>query len=325
MNDLFAGATQNYRFSEEEIAALHQAGRRESYGRGDTVLERGDTGDSMFLILEGQVSVLYETGSAPGTMGPGTYFGELAFIDPEHKRSTTIVAHTNCDLMVLDQEAAEHLLSSHPRALFTLLRRACSFLVNKEEELIGHLIRKNRELEQSLDFLRRTKEELGTQELLAQTDSLTGLYNRRCLMDQLSKCMQRASDSGRGLAVVLLDLDNFKIVNDTLGHPAGDELLRRVAEIMRSGIRQSDLPCRLGGDEFALVLPDVKGHVARKRARTILREIERMPRLSSKCAVTTSMGGTMFRPGDSVEDVVARADVLLYRAKENGKSQLIWD
>jgi diguanylate cyclase (GGDEF)-like protein len=324
VHDIFVAANRHYRFTDDEIGAFHHAGHTESYGPGDTVLERGDTGDSMFLIMEGEVSVLFETGFAPAAMGPGSYFGELCFINPEHRRSTTIVARTDCTLMVLDQESADTLFSTHPRALFTLLRRACAFLVNKEEELIGHLTRKNRELEQSLDYLRRTKEELDYQELLAQTDELTGLYNRRCLMDQLAKCMQRSDDSGQGLAVVLIDLDNFKLVNDSLGHAAGDELLRQVAGIMRSGVRQSDLPCRLGGDEFAIVLPYVKSHVARKRSRSILRQIEKMPRLSRDFLVTASMGGTMYRNGEAVEALVARSDGLLYNAKEGGRNQLCW-
>jgi len=324
VHDIFEATNRQYRFTDDEIGAFHHAGRTESFGPGETVLERGDSGDSMFLIMEGEVSVLFETGFAPAAMGPGSYFGELCFINPEHRRSTTIVARTDCTLMVLDQESADTLFATHPRALFTLLRRACTFLVNKEEELIGHLTRKNRELEQSLDFLRRTKEELDTQELLAQTDELTGLYNRRCLMDQLAKCMQRTEESGQGLAVVLIDLDNFKPVNDNLGHAAGDELLRRVAEIMRAAVRQSDLPCRLGGDEFAIVLPFVKSHVARKRSQAIRRQIEKMAGLGGDLLVTASMGGTMYRTGEKAEELVARADELLYRAKDGGRNQLCW-
>jgi diguanylate cyclase len=324
VHDFFEANSQRHRFTDGEIEAFHHAGRRETFKKGEQILERGAAGDSMFLVLEGSVSVVMESGINPAGMGPGTYFGELSFINPEHRRSTTIVARTDCALMVLDQESADSLFTTHPRALFTLLRRACAFLVDKEEELIGNLTRKNRELEQSLDFLRRTKEELDYQELLAQTDELTGLYNRRCLMDQLAKSMKRSDESGCGLALVMVDLDNFKPINDSLGHAAGDEVLRRVSEIMRHGVRQSDLPCRLGGDEFAIVLPEVKNHIARKRARTILRQIERMPQLSPDVVVTVSMGGTMFKSGETAEGLVARADALLYKAKENGRNQLCW-
>jgi diguanylate cyclase (GGDEF)-like protein len=324
VHDFFEANSQRHRFTDDEIEAFHHAGRREIFRKGEQILERGASGDSMFLVLEGSVSVVMESGITPVGMGPGTYFGELSFINPEHRRSTTIVARTDCALMILDQESADSLFTTHPRALFTLLRRACAFLLDKEEELIGNLTRKNRELEQSLDFLRRTKEELDYQELLAQTDELTGLYNRRCLMDQLAKSMKRADESRCGLALVMVDLDNFKPINDSLGHAAGDEVLRRVSEIMRHGVRQSDLPCRLGGDEFAIVLPEVKNHIARKRARTILRQIERMPQVSADVVVTVSMGGTMFQSGETAEELVARADALLYKAKENGRNQLCW-
>ena len=324
MHDFFDAENQRQRFTQAEIEAFHHAGRKESFCKGDVILERGDKGDSMYLVLQGSVSIAVDSGISPGGLGPGSYFGELSFIDPEHRRSATIVARTDCELMVLDQDSAEQLFTSQPRALFTLLRRACAFLVRKEEELIGHLTRKNRELEQSLDYLRRTKEELDIQELLAQTDELTGLYNRRCLMEQLAKSMKRCEDAGIGLALVMLDLDNFKPINDSLGHGAGDKVLRRVAEIMRNGVRQSDLPCRLGGDEFAIVLPDVKNHVARERARSILRQIEAMPQLSATAIVTASMGGTMYQSGESSDAFVERADKLLYRAKEAGRNRLCW-
>ncbi len=324
MHDFFDADNQRQRFTDAEIEAFHHAGRKESFLKGEVILERGDEGDSMFMVLQGSVSVMVGDGISPLGMGPGSYFGELSFIDPEHRRSATIVARTDCELMVLDQGSAERLFNTQPRALFTLLRRACAFLVNKEEELIERLTRKNRELEQSLDYLRRTKEELDYQELLAQTDELTGLYNRRCLIEQLTKSMKRSTESGTGLALVMLDLDNFKPINDSLGHAAGDKVLRRVAEIMRSGVRQSDLPCRLGGDEFAIVLPDVKSHVARERSRTILRQIEGMPQLSAKAVVTASMGGTMFNSGESAEEFVERADKLLYKAKETGRNRLCW-
>ena len=325
MHDFFDAENQRQRFTDAEIEAFHHAGRKECFGKGDVILERGDKGDSMYLVLQGSVSVSVDSESSSTGLGPGSYFGELSFINPEHRRSATIVARTECELMVLDQESAELLFSTQPRALFTLLRRACAFLVNKEEELIARLTRKNRELEQSLDYLRRTKEELDVQELLAQTDELTGLYNRRCLMEQLAKSMKRCEEAGIGLALVMLDLDNFKPINDSLGHAAGDKVLRRVGEIMRHGVRQSDLPCRLGGDEFAIVLPDVKNHVARERSRTILRQIEGMPQLSADTIVTASMGGTMFRTGETSDEFVARADKLLYRAKEAGRNRLCWD
>jgi diguanylate cyclase (GGDEF)-like protein len=326
MNDLHTADSLMHRFTPEEVRAFHQAGAHESYEAKDTILTRGDEGDSMFIILSGTARVLLEEGGEPILLKEGSYFGELSFINPDHKRSTTIVADTACELLVLNQKSAESLFREVPTVLFTLLRRACAFLVEKEEALISNLKRQNRELERTLDYLRRTKEELDYQELLAQTDELTGLYNRRCLMEQLSRCVDRANRTGESLALVILDLDHFKPVNDELGHMAGDKILKSIASIMKTGIRRSDLPCRLGGDEFAIVLPNVQPHIAATRAETIRRQIELVTFLENapEHDITASLGGTMFVPGETVEQLVKRADDELYRAKMKGRNRLSW-
>ena len=326
MFNFYAADSQRHRFDEEEVAAFHRAGQNTAYAKGDVILRRGDEGDSMFVLLEGEVEVFTENSEGLLTLGPGCYFGELSFINPDHRRSTTIVARTACKLCVLDQGSAEELFRTCPQALFTLLRRSCAFLVDKEEGLIKNLKRKNRELEQTLDFLRRTREERDVQEVLAQTDPLTGLYNRRCLTEQLDRCTNHAQATGEKLALVLLDLDQFKPINDKFGHPTGDEVLQLVGKIMREGVRRSDLPCRLGGDEFAIVLPNVDAHIAATRAESIRRQIESMPPVVAAEAtpVTASLGGTMYVSPETPETFLKRADDELYRAKMRGKNCLSW-
>jgi len=324
--NFYSADTHRHRFNAEEVEAFHRAGRKTTYEKGAVIIRRGEPGDSMYVLMDGEVEVFTEDDEGLLTLGAGCYFGELSFINPDHLRSTTIVARTTCSICVLNQESAQELFESCPQALFTLLRRACAFLVDKEEGLIKNLKRKNRELEQTLDFLRRTREERDVQEVLAQTDPLTGLYNRRCLTEQLGRCTDHAQVTGEKLALVLLDLDQFKPINDQFGHAIGDEVLQQVGKIMRKGVRRSDLPCRLGGDEFAIVLPNVDADIAATRAEAIRLQIESMPPIVSMNAtsVTASLGGTMYVPDESPKAFLKRADDELYRAKTRGRNRLSW-
>lgn len=317
-----------HRFGTEDLEALYRAGELREFSPGDVVVRKGEPGDSMFVVVEGQAEIQLGDGRENARLGPGSFFGELSFINPSHRRSGTVLAAVPSKLCVLGPEAVERLLDAHPRVLFTLLRRTTAFLVDSEEQLIGSLRRKNQELERTLDFLVRTREELSAQELLARTDQLTGLYNRRCFEGQLEKFMHRARDpeTSHSLAMVMIDLDNFKPVNDTYGHGAGDQVLVEVAAILRSSVRRSDLPCRLGGDEFALLLTDLTAAQAEARCLEVCRRVAAMdpPEEGATVRITTSMGGVMFLPGEGAAELLERADQELYRAKDAGRNCLSW-
>lgn len=325
MRDLFAADAAIRAFTLDEIDAIRAAGRRRSYAAGDLVVEVNARGNSMFVLREGEVVVELPL-TDDVVLGTGSYFGELSFINPDHRRSATIRARTDCTVDVLDQGSVEQLSREHPKALLTLLRRTTAFLVDKEEQLIRQLRAEKAELEQTLDYLRRTREEADYQELLAQTDGLTGLYNRRCLDAQLPRFIERAERGGRGLAVIMLDLDHFKPVNDTLGHAAGDVVLKGMAEVLRGAVRSTDLPCRLGGDEFTVVLADIDEEQARARAEELRRSVEAMPQpgRAAGVVVTTTVGGAMYRPGEPPQELMARADANLYEAKEGGRNRVSW-
>ena len=115
---------------------------------------------------------------------------------------------------------------------------------------------------QAVDISERKRLENQLQEI-ADRDALTGLFSRRRFQEELEREVSRARRHGRPGALLLLDLDGFKQVNDTLGHAAGDELLTRIGEALRSILRDSDVLARIGGDEFALILPDTDVAAAR--------------------------------------------------------------
>lgn len=162
---------------------------------------------------------------------------------------------------------------------------------------------------------------------MANFDSLTGMPNRNLLFEHLRKDLQQARRQWRLLAVLMVDLDGFKQVNDTLGHDMGDELLRHVAERLRQCVRATDTAARLGGDEFVIVLPDL-GHpdaaaaVARK---TIARLAEPVPLGEASPVVTASVGIALYRPElpanlDQAMTLLRQADNAMYAAKRAGKN-----
>jgi diguanylate cyclase (GGDEF)-like protein len=160
----------------------------------------------------------------------------------------------------------------------------------------------------------------------AATDSMTGLANRRSFDDELALEWRRAERVGDPLALVLVDLDNFKSVNDGRGHQAGDAVLRRVAAILESGARNADLAARYGGEEFALLAPETDLLGATKLAERLRGDLEAativLPN-GEELTVTASFGvavkGTLERP----EQLIAAADEALYEAKRNGKNRIV--
>ena len=159
----------------------------------------------------------------------------------------------------------------------------------------------------------------------AATDSLTGLANRWTFDEELALEWRRAERVGDPLALILLDLDNFKSVNDTYGHPAGDEIMRRVGQVLRDSVRHLDLPARYGGEEFGVIVPetDLEGAIElaeRLRAALEAERIE-LPDGTTLC-VTASFGAAVKGDLPGGENLVAAADKALYEAKRAGKNRV---
>lgn len=156
---------------------------------------------------------------------------------------------------------------------------------------------------------------------LAEFDELTGLANRRRASDYLAVQRDQAQRSGSGLSVALIDLDNFKGINDTRGHDAGDRTLRAFADLARPLMRATDLMARWGGEEFLIVMPDTSTDEAYTAA---LRLLKRVHTLSAEQGgpLSFSAGIAHWQPGEPVVDTVARADHRMYNAKHAGRNQV---
>jgi diguanylate cyclase (GGDEF)-like protein len=153
---------------------------------------------------------------------------------------------------------------------------------------------------------------------LAHRDVLTGLPNRGALEEEFSNLSVKPS--ARGHALVLLDLDEFKQVNDAYGHLAGDELLRMFAALLLSNLRRDDFVARLGGDEFVILLPDTRLEDAHRVAQQIVHaSVELEIKKNNQIQFGSSAGVTALLFGEDLNSAIARADKALYSAKSAGK------
>jgi diguanylate cyclase (GGDEF)-like protein len=169
----------------------------------------------------------------------------------------------------------------------------------------------------------KRKEDEAHIEHLAHYDSLTHLPNRALFADRLKHALVTGTRNKKKTALLFLDLDKFKRVNDTMGHVAGDMLLQSVADRLRSCRRESDTICRQGGDEFLILLPEVSGpEDAETVARTIVKAMEEPHQVGDKELVITFSIGISICPDDATDDemMIKHADDAMYLAKDSGRN-----
>jgi diguanylate cyclase (GGDEF)-like protein len=180
-------------------------------------------------------------------------------------------------------------------------------------------------LEPHMAALREQMSDLQRSRHLAATDPLTGLANRRAFGEAVRRELARAERAGTPLAVVMLDIDDFKQINDEFGHGAGDQVLRAVARAAQSGTRKGDIIARLGGDEFALLMPDAdqsKASVIGERIRADIASLAAHDGGPSHVGVSVGLAVTRGRE-HSVHGLLAEADRDLYRDKHERKAGLV--
>lgn len=159
----------------------------------------------------------------------------------------------------------------------------------------------------------------------ASTDDLTGLLNRREILQQIESLSSQIHRNGSATAVLFCDVDHFKSINDTYGHAVGDQVLRTLAERLRSSLRVDDLAARVGGDELIAVLRGVQNLA---NALEIVEKIRHhldspIPTAAGPLRVTFSLGVTLACPGEDSDTLIARADAAMYRAKQQGRDQVV--
>lgn len=161
---------------------------------------------------------------------------------------------------------------------------------------------------------------------LAITDGLTGLYNRRHFMELAQSEFERARRYKRHLSAMMFDIDHFKIVNDTYGHPFGDTVLQAIATLCKDKLREADPIARYGGEEFIALIVEANASAAKKVGERLRIEVEKMPMhyLKKRVHITVSIGiATLTKGVSNLDDLIARADQALYIAKQKGRNRVV--
>ncbi len=201
--------------------------------------------------------------------------------------------------------------------LTNIINRMASALQHERENLERSVSERTKELQDANARLER----------LAVTDGLTGVFNHRRFQEQLQAEIVRAERHKRPLGVLMVDVDFFKKVNDAMGHPAGDELLRRLAEVLSADLRQTDLIARYGGEEFAVLLPETSKGEAMQVAERMRLAVETKINDGTTAwpsRITVSIGvGTFPDDGKGGENVLVAADQAMYVAKRQGRNRVI--
>ncbi|HMW78069.1 MAG TPA: GGDEF domain-containing protein, partial [Rhodocyclaceae bacterium] len=205
--------------------------------------------------------------------------------------------------------------------------------VMKETRAIQHNAQRSRDelratqqrVQESEAKIRELELELVTTSDLVRHDQLTGVLNRRGLEEAFAKEIARANRHETLLCAALLDLDNFKKLNDSLGHDAGDSALIHLATVCRNTLRPQDTVARYGGEEFIILLPDTGLDDAINALTRLQRELTRQIFMhdNRKTLITFSAGVTQVAPGEDQAVVIKRADEAMYEAKKTGKNRVV--
>jgi len=195
---------------------------------------------------------------------------------------------------------------------------------------IGSVLKSNHRLEEDLQFTRYRMEEQAQEidrtRVEARTDSLSGVANRKAFDEKLQFLLTNWKRSGESFVLVLADMDHFKWINDTHGHPAGDRVVGHVGSFLNAFVRSGDFVARYGGDEFGILLPQTDLPTGERIADRVCTAIGRsnfdIGLRGERAAMTFSVGVTAVREGDTVDAILKRADKALYKSKASGRNQV---
>ncbi len=173
---------------------------------------------------------------------------------------------------------------------------------------------------------KKMEQRAGELERLAFTDALTGVANRRYIQFKVEQALQEVEQFGRKIGLLMIDLDEFKRVNDAYGHEAGDIVLRTISNTLTQSLRPRDLVGRWGGEEFLVIVKALHGtieEIAERCRRLIAESAVRVE--NETLRITVSVGATLIRQGDSADSAVKRADNLMYQSKVSGRNRTTSD
>ncbi len=276
---------------------------------GDVLLEPGEPNDNLYVLLDGELKVCVARSDteALSIVRRGDCVGEVSWVDQRPPSAFVVASQASQVLRVPAPVLLQMVKRNHLIGMNLMRIQAEHFRLNLE-----HL--------KSSQFSGQRYREL------AETDALTGLYNRAWCNLALGQRLADGVAQGVPVSLAMLDIDHFKSVNDRYGHPAGDEVLRSVASLLRRRFRSTDGLARFGGEEFLVLMPGTALEQAQEVLDGIRQELAAWPIAlpdGQALQCTVSMGVAEHAPNQSLEELISLADQMLYRAKRGGRNQVM--
>ena len=293
--------------SSDDIHSLLGRCDRRDIAKGELLLSPGDRNHHVFIVLSGSLNIHVGSPDAPvlATMNVGACVGEMSIIEDRDPSAFVIGAEES------------HLLLIHQSLLWEMVDASHEFAKNLLVVLSERVRSHNHVIADSFGELKKFERH-------ATTDALTGLANRHALKEIFPSEIQRCVETGAPVAMMMIDVDNFKQFNDMFGHIAGDRALAAVSRILRAQFRPQDLLVRYGGDEFAVLLPGATkedGLAVGERARVAIGgETGDGTDSLIQIPIKISMGVAELSAKGTLDSLTRDADAALYRAKRAGRN-----
>jgi len=309
-----------------ELRSLCQVMHERELQKGQTLFRQGDAGRELFVVAAGTlgIDVTLDDGKRleVAEFSEGDFFGEMSIFEKE-PRSATCHAKSRSRLLAMKDDAFFRFVDSNPAGAGKVMTHMLEVTRSRLADTDGFLS----DMVQFGEEARRR----------AITDPLTGLYNRRHLEEALEEYFNKARSRTKPLAVVMLDLDHFRRINETYSEKVGDQVILAASHIFSSHLRPADVAARYGGDEFTFILPETDLQTATALMEDIRRAVEESDLLkdvlpdgehryaeSGMPKVTTSQGLACFPDhASSPKTLREAADGALYRAKELGRNRVV--
>ena len=277
--------------------------------RGTILLKPDKPNSSIYFVITGELIVTYDPVDMDvmSRLLPSDCVGEISFMD-NNAPTTYVVAAVDSTVLEVPQDR-----------MWQMLKRVKDFPLNMLELLVERFREKNELLRGGLSLMRHYQSR-------SEIDALTGLYNRSWCDEVFPRQLDLCARAGQHVSLAMLDLDHFKQVNDRYGHAAGDAVLRQTAKLLRDNLRVTDLAARYGGEEFIIMLPTTPVDEVIEKLNLVRQQIQNarfdIPD-GQTIACTLSVGVAEWHPGVDLHALMVSADDALYRAKNNGRNQLV--
>ena len=295
--------------AQDVLEELLNECQRHDVEPGDVVISPDAPNGQLYVVLSGELEVRIGAVDAPpvSTLGAGQCAGEMSIIE-DRAPSAYVVATQISHLVVISRQY-----------VWDIVDRSHAFAKNLLVMLSERVRQHNDVIADHTDALQRFQHH-------AVTDALTSLGNRSWMQDMFPRELDRCSINGDPAAMIMIDVDGFKLFNDRFGHAAGDRVLALVAKALQKEFRPRDLLARFGGDEFAVLLPGLELEQAVRIAERVRQQIGGSTNSADdsliRCPVSVSIGVAEKSAADSLDSLLRKADAAMYRAKHGGRNRV---